>query len=502
MRAVLLAVACAGLAAAVLPAAQQPSARHTHVVIVVDGLRPDYVTADVMPRLFRLGRRGIVFNAHHAVFPTVTRVNGPSFVTGSYPETHGLMGNAIYIPKANPARALDTGGKANLEAAERADGRLLTAPTLGEILQRAGRKVLVVSSGSSGSAFVLNHTTSGGATVHPEFALPPDLAVRAAARLGPAPPHATPNDAQNRYAIDAYLTLGLDEIHPDITFVWLNDPDGTAHASGIGAEPTVKSLALVDAGIGYLEDALAAKGLLDRTNILVTSDHGFSTHAGGFRLATLVEPFAKPMPDGSMDIVVAEGAIYLRSRPDPERVAAIVSALQKRPEVGAIFTRPRPGVEFEGMVPGTLSFDVVRWNHPRAGDILVSSNWSHDKNQGFAGTTRDGGTAGHGSSSPYDVHNTLLAAGPDFREHASSDVPTSNVDLAPTLLRLLNLSAPASMSGRVIQEGLRGGPAISTVRVERLQQTVKTSDGSYQLTAHLSIIDGRRYLDYTDVKRQ
>ena len=144
---------------------------------------------------------------------------------------------------------------------------------------------------------------------------------------------------------------------------------------------------------------------------------------------------------------------------------------------------------------------VARWNHARAGDILVSSNWSHDRNQGFAGTTRDGGTAGHGSSSPYDVHNTLLAAGPDFREHASSDVPTSNVDLAPTLLRLLDLPAPASMSGRVIQEGLRG-TAISTVRVERLQQTVKTSDGSYELTAHLSIIDGRRYLDYTEVKRR
>jgi hypothetical protein len=342
MKTLMLAAVCAGLAVAVLPAAQQPPARHTHVVIVVDGLRPDYVTADVMPRLFRLGQRGIVFNAHHAVFPTVTRVNGPSFVTGSYPETHGLMGNTIYIPKANPARALDTGAKANLEAAQRADGPLLTAPTLGEILQRSGRNVLVVSSGSSGSAFVLNHTTTGGATVHPEFTRPPDLAARAAARLGPAPPHATPNDAQNRYAIDAYLTLGLDEIRPDITLVWLNDPDGTAHASGIGAEPTLKSLALVDAGIGRIEDALRGRGLLDRTNIIVTSDHGFSTHAGGFRLSALVEPFAKPMADGSMDIVVAEGAIYLRGR---DRIPNASPRLSRRSRSG-----PRSGRSSRGRV--------------------------------------------------------------------------------------------------------------------------------------------------------
>jgi predicted AlkP superfamily pyrophosphatase or phosphodiesterase len=501
MKSPLFLAALAGLTAVLSPT-QQTGTRHTHLVIVVDGLRPDYVTAEVMPRLFRLGQRGIVFNAHHAVVPTVTRVNAPSFVTGSYPETHGLMGNAIYIPKANPTRALDTGGKANLEAAERADGPLLTAPTLGEIVQRSGRKVLVVSSGSSGSAFLLNHTTIDGATIHPDFALPPSLAARAAATLGSAPPHATPNDAQNRYAIDAYLTLGLDEIHPDVTFMWLNDPDGTGHVSGIGAELTLKSLALVDADIGRIEDALRARGLLDRTNILVTSDHGFSTHAGGFRLASLVEPFAKPMPDGSTDIVVAEGAVYLRSRDDPERIAAIVSALQKRPEVGAIFTKPRPGGGFEGIVAGTLSFDVARWNHARAGDILVASNWSHDRNQGFPGTTRDGGTAGHGSTSPYDIHNTLIAAGPDFREHSASDVPTSNVDLAPTLLRLMELAAPASMSGRVIREGLRDGPAPPTVRVDRLQETVKTRDNSYELTAHLSIVDSRRYLDYTEVKRR
>ena len=498
----LLAAAIAGVAA-ILPSAQPPAAPHTHVVIVVDGLRPDYVTADVMPRLFRLGQRGMVFNAHHAVFPTVTRVNAPSFVTGSYPETHGLMGNAIYIPKANPAKALDTGDKANLEAGERADRPLLTAPTLGEILQPSGKKVLAVSSGSSGSAFLLNHTTTGGTTIHYEFTDPSSLSRHVAERLGPAPPHATPNDPQNQYAIDAYLTIGLEEIHPDITFIWLNDPDGTAHSSGIGAALSLKSLALVDAGIGRIEDVLRSRGLLERTNLLVTSDHGFSTHVGGFRLPLLVEPFAKPMPDGSMDVVVAEGAIYLRSGKDPQRVAAIVAALQKRPEVGAIFTRAGPSGGAEGVVPGTLSFDVAHWNHARAGDILVSANWSHDKNQaGFPGTTRDGGTAGHGSSSPYDIHNTFIAAGPDIREHAVSDIPTSNVDLAPTLLRLLQVSAPASMSGRVIHEALRDGPAISTVRVERRDETVRTTDSAYELTAHISVVDGRRYLDYTEVKRR
>jgi len=137
--------------------AQQTPVR-TQLVIVVDGLRPDYVTPEVMPRLYRLGQRGIVFRAHHSVFPTVTRVNSSSFATGAYPETHGLMGNAIYSAKANAAKALDTADRENLEAVERAEGTLLTAPTLSEILKPAGKTLLAVSSGSSGSAYLLNHT--------------------------------------------------------------------------------------------------------------------------------------------------------------------------------------------------------------------------------------------------------------------------------------------------------------------------------------------------------
>src|SRR5260221_13094757 len=95
--------------------AQRPPS-HLQLVIVVDGLRPDYVTAEVMPRLFRIGQRGIVFQAHHSVLPTVTRVNGSSFVTGAYPETHGLMGNVLYSPKVDATRRHVTGERANLEA--------------------------------------------------------------------------------------------------------------------------------------------------------------------------------------------------------------------------------------------------------------------------------------------------------------------------------------------------------------------------------------------------
>src|SRR5262245_45310977 len=145
------------LAAVGLNQGSQPAGASTNLVIVVDGLRPDYITAAQMPRLVRLGQRGIVFNAHHSVFPTVTRVNASSLATGAYAETHGLLGNNIYVPSVNATRGLDTGSREDLEAVARAEGRLLTTLSLGEVLQQAGKKLLAVGSGTSGAALLLNH---------------------------------------------------------------------------------------------------------------------------------------------------------------------------------------------------------------------------------------------------------------------------------------------------------------------------------------------------------
>jgi len=484
-------------------AAAQPAGRATHLVIVVDGLRPDYVTPDLMPRLVRLGQRGIVLSAHHSVYPTVTRVNASSMATGAYPETHGLLGNTVYVAGANPLRGLDTGSRENLEMIARAEGRLLTSPSLGELLQQAGRKLLVVGSGTSGAAFLLNHTVSAGPIFHHDFTRPEDLSRHVLDALGPPPPNARPNAARNRRAVDAYLTLGLDEIRPDVTFMWISDPDTTAHELGIGTPTTRESIALADREIGRVEDTLAAKGLLDRTNIVVTADHGFSTHTGTLKLAELVQPFARPMPDGSPDIVVAEGAVHFRGTAEPARVAAIVAALQRRPEVGAIFTRARSAGSAQGSVPGTLSFDVVRWNHPRSAPILVAANWTRDRNEaGYEGASTQSGAAGHGTSSPHDIQIPLVAAGPDFREHATSAAPTSNADLAPTLLRLLGVAPAKEMTGRVIEEALRRGPEPASVRITRTTETAGTPDKSYVVTAHFTAAGGRRYLDFTEVKRQ
>ena len=68
------------------------------------------------------------------------------------------------------------------------------------------------------------------------------------------------------------------------------------------------------------------------------------------------------------------------------------------------------------------------------------------------------GQGDHGSLSKHEMRNTLIAGGPSFKSSIHVDSPTGNVDLAPTVLRILGLPGGESMDGRVLEEALDGGP--------------------------------------------
>ena len=471
-----------------------PAAPHRHLVIVLDGLRPDYVTPEAMPNLYALGERGVVFTDHHAVYPTVTRVNAASISTGAYPETHGIMGNAVFFPDVDATRFLSTSDRSNLLRIEESEGgRLLTAPTLGDVLQDAGERLLAVSAGSSGSSFLLNHTVAGGGIIHYEYVLPDSLAERVAQELGPPPTLESPSAERNRYIVDAFLEVGLDAVDPAVTFMWLTDPDTTAHVHGVGHPESMASIRAVDDELGRIQRGLEASGRRDDFNIWVTSDHGFSTHTGYVDLRALIEPFAGTLADGSPRIVAGADAIYVRNG-DTGTVAGIVEALQASEQVGAIFTR-------DGAVPGTLPLDVARWDHPRAADILFSPAWTDAENEyGYRGSAASYGTAGHGSTSPYDIHNTLIAAGPDLRTGVEVSLPSSNVDFAPTLLTLLGFSIAPTMAGRPLTEAFRANAGVAT-QAESDEVSAETPGGSYRVVAQASTVSGRRYLDSATAER-
>ncbi|PYL98941.1 MAG: hypothetical protein DMF19_13415 [Verrucomicrobia bacterium] len=84
-------------------AADVSAAKTRHVVLVVwDGMRPDFVTEKYAPTLEKLAHNGVRFRNHHAVYPTATDVNGAALATGCYPNRNGLAANTEFRPAINP----------------------------------------------------------------------------------------------------------------------------------------------------------------------------------------------------------------------------------------------------------------------------------------------------------------------------------------------------------------------------------------------------------------
>lgn len=452
--------------------------RNINLLIVIDGLRPDYITPELMPNLHALGERGIVGERHTAVFPSVTRVNSASISTGSYPARHGLMHNTMFIADLSDA-PFSTGSAAALKKmAESSGGAVLDVPSLAEIIDEHGLRLLVTGSGGSGTTLLQNPHPSARAVIWGAGGLfePEDGREQAITAVGEL---AADNAGRTVWSFDAYLHAITSDDLPNAVVIWINEPDSAGHRHGVGAPRTLRAIARVDAEIGRLVEAHEEHDLADRVNIFVTTDHGFSARGGRFDVAGAL----REAGIANDDITVVGNMVFL-SRDDSALLARIVEALQRDSAIGNLYTRPaRPGSS-EGSVPGTLSTAVIQWDHPRAADVLVSPAWSSDVNEfGFAGaTTQRGSGGGHGSDSPYDLQIRLIAAGPDLKRGLRSEVPTGNVDLAPTILHLLGIKPPAGMSGRVLHELLRDGPSAEDVRVHE-----------HRHTAAVELHDGFRY---------
>ena len=93
-------------------------------------------TPELMPNLTSFAQRGVRCAHQRSVFPTETRVNQASLVTGCHPERHGIVGNKFLDPVASPGRLFNTGDETQLvEGDRRLEGKLVDVPVLGDSLQ-------------------------------------------------------------------------------------------------------------------------------------------------------------------------------------------------------------------------------------------------------------------------------------------------------------------------------------------------------------------------------
>jgi len=533
-----------------LPASAQPK---NVLLFVADGLRPGMVNETTAPTMAALSARGVRFANSHSLFPTFTTANAASLATGHYAGDHGDFSNTIYtikpidMPKYGPTvtpfleydRVLgdvdaNFGGdyldeETILHAAREkgfstaAIGKL--GPTLiQDHLARDGKSTIVIDDSTG-------HAGPDGDNGVP---LPAEIRQKLEEKgLAIAKPRANPgpNVAQQadfvRAATEVVLPWFKQRERPFVMVFWSRDPDGTQHGQtdspeklvpGVNGPSSLAAIRNADDNLAALLAALKAQGLGD-TDVIVTSDHGFSTISKesatswaatqafektpvgqlppGFVALDLAHALGLPLfdPDkgnapvgagvtpsrgngligadpANPEIVVAGNGgsdlIYLPKAKNPAEANALARRIEEilsaQDYVSGVFAS-----DDLGDIPGALKFSEIGLKGAAVTPVpaLVVNFRSFSTGCDdptacgvqVADTSLRQGQGMHGSFSRADTRNFMAAAGPSFKNTHVDMTPASNADLAMTVARLLDLDirAKGALVGRVLTEALPNG---------------------------------------------
>ncbi len=483
------------------------------VVVVWDGMRPDFVTAETTPQLWALAQRGVFFSQHHPVYLSATEVNGTALATGAYPARSHVIANVDYRPAIDAQKSIAIEDPASVAKGDAiSGGHYLGAPTVAELLHARGVRTAIA--GSKQIALLHDRapradTPAASPVIFEGATLPSELAARLMATHG-AFPAAAPT--QDKIARDAWTTqvllgsLWKDGV-PPYSLLWLAEPDASQHATGPGSAQSLAAIKSSDANLGLVLEDLEKRGLLATTDVFVVSDHAFSTIARKVDVAVELSAAgftAKRAAPGGLKsgevLAVSNGGSTLLfvGGHDAAVVNRLAAHVQAQDWAGVIFSRTP--------IEGTFPLAAAHIDSPDEPDFVVSLRWGDGKSANgtpglhtsdlAASSPRVGN---HASLSASDMHNTLIAAGPDFRAGVRNPLASANTDLAPTILWLFGYRDEAGrMDGRVLSEALvaTDAPPLRGVKAERLNARRELpGGGTWSQYLQIVEINGVRYLD-------
>jgi arylsulfatase A-like enzyme len=492
--------------------AATPAANSRHVVLVVwDGMRPDFVTEKYAPVLNKLAHDGVRFRNHHSVYPTATDVNGAALATGCYPNRNGLTANLEFRPAINARQPIDMGDPDSIKRGDEVlGGKYLAIPTFVELLRAAGKKVALVGVKSVAILFDRHNDWTyvrirgKPLTIFAAAPLGPSARDEMIKLLGPIPDDPGANSIQrNDFGTRALTEFFWRDGVPDFSLLWLSEPDLAEHNFAPGSPEAIAAIKAVDDDLAIVLSALEKKKVRDSTDVFVVSDHGFSTirhsidvvallNKAGFRAAK--EFSDKPNPG---DILVAGNGgsvlFYVRDH-DRDVTQRLVDWLQHSDFAGVIFSRDN--------LEGTFPLSTIHLDRSQA-DCVMSFRWGDEMSKfDVAGLidadwNRKAGEGTHATLSPRDIHNLLVASGPSFNVGHEDDHPTGNLDLFPTILQILEVRYSESVDGRVLAEVTqqKSSDRVSAARDHEVVASRALPDGQWKQTLKISQVLTHEYFD-------
>lgn len=366
------------------------------LLVSLDGLHPDDLDPGLTPTLSRLAREGVQAEWMAPSYPSLTFPNHYTLVTGLRPDRHGIVHNTMRD---------DVLGRFSLSDRDAVgDGRWWQGEPVWVAAENAGLPTATLF--WPGSEAPVRGVQPRRWTAFDKD-LP--LAARVDTVLGwLAEPAAT---------------------RPRLATLYFEHVDTASHGHGPGSAQARAAVAEVDAALGRLVDGLAARGLLDRIDLVIVSDHGVAVVSPGQAIA-----LEDMVP--AEDAVVVTGGQALGFAPRPGRETAAERALLGRHARYACWRKAE--------LP-------ARWHygsHPRIPPIVcqMDEGWDAVPRAAIARRPGDHPRGSHGYAPELPSMRALfLARGPSFRRGVR--LPAfDNVDVYPLLMHLLGLP-PAENDG-------------------------------------------------------
>lgn len=261
------------LAAILLAAAQNAPQAPLLVIISVDGMRPDYVTAAdahgaKVPNLRRFLKEGTYAEGVQGVIPTVTYPSHTTLVTGVWPAKHGILANTVFDP-------LQKNYEGWYWYAED-----IRVPTLWDAAAQAGRTTASIQwpvtvgahitwnipefwrAGTEDDAKLLRAVTTPGLLAEAETEIGPFLGGIDASV-----------EADERRA--KYAQWILEKKHPQLLLLHVIALDHVEHDTGPFSAEDIAILERLDNAIGSVRET-AERLAPGRAYVAVVSDHGFA----------------------------------------------------------------------------------------------------------------------------------------------------------------------------------------------------------------------------------
>jgi predicted AlkP superfamily pyrophosphatase or phosphodiesterase len=418
-----------------------PAARPIVILLTIDGL-PARALNDPslpMPMLRELARNGAVSTGMIPINPTVTWPNHTTLITGVDASRHHVIANGLLVLPD---------GNGTVQVNPEADKSVLVhAHTLYHIAAEHGLSTgqvnWVAVSGVKNIAWQFSEKPTLDSSIVQSLIHDNRLTQDEVEHFGAKSPA-----WRDQIWTDAAIEI-LEQHTPDLLLVHLLETDTLQHRYGPLTPAAYAAYANADHCLSRIVAAVSDRGLRDRVTYIVASDHGFSTYRHLVRPNVYVRQYdsaGDSKPSSRSVWVKGEGGhadVFIRGADKAQTTAKMAQSFVAMPGVEHVHTNE------EANHLGMPAFGTTS----QAPDLWLTASPGYAFEDGDTGDlVRDvavSGQHGYPNTSP-EMFALFVASGPGIKPGVSlSNFP--NLQVAPTIARLLGLPLPEAQDAPLLQ---------------------------------------------------